>query len=131
MTAKVSHGTPSPKRRQTTKPTNVKSGDWSSGDGLLPGRATLGPLFLMLTTPAFVIVYFHVVSQLNGNFIQFGKQCISEGLLSTIYRIWPSPWDGMAWKMIGGFLSFELILMKVMPGKEFKATVTPKGNQPM
>jgi len=107
-----------------------KSGDWSGGDGVLPGRATLGPLFLMATTPVFSIVFVHVVTQLDGNFLEFFRKTLAQGFFSTIYNIWPTPWDPLAWKMILGFMVFQLILIKLLPGKEFKATVTPKGNQP-
>jgi 7-dehydrocholesterol reductase len=108
----------------------TSSGDWSSGTGLLPGRATLGPLFLMAVTPPFTMVYFHVVSQLDGDFFRLGRRFLSEGVIQTIYDIWPSPWDSLAWKMILSFMAFELLLMKVLPGKTFVATVTPKGNHP-
>jgi len=106
------------------------SGDWSSGTGLLPGRATLGPLLLMVVTPPFAIVYFHVVSQLDGDFVRLGYRFVQEGVIPTLYKIWPSPWDTTAWTMIGCFMGFQLLLMKLLPGKTFVATVTPKGNHP-
>lgn len=108
-----------------------QSGDWSGGKGILPARETLGPLFLMATTPAFSIVFFHVCAFMDGNFLAFAKLCLENGLFSTIYNIWPSATDPQAVKMIAAFGVFELILQKYMPGKEFKATVTPKGNVPI
>lgn len=120
-----------------TEPVKMKKGDdWSGGDGFLPSRETLGPLFLMLTTPAFSIVLAHVCSSMGGDFVEFFKLCISNGsnpivgIIQTIYSIWPSPWDLQAWKMIISFLSFELVLQRYMPGKTFVATTTPKGNKP-
>jgi len=41
----------------------VNAGDWSLGRGALPGRDVLGPLLLMLTTPAFAIVFWHVMKE--------------------------------------------------------------------
>jgi len=108
-----------------------KSGDWSGGKGILPARETLGPLFLMSTTPAFSIVFFHVCTYMNGNFIEFAKLCLANGLFSTIYSIWPSPWDSSVWTMILSFMAFELVLQKYMPGREFMATVTATGNVPI
>ena len=117
---------------QTKKPVDkMKSGDWSGGDGLLPGREALGPLLLMAITPPIIMIFCHVVSKMDGNFINFGKLVMEEGIFTTIRNIWPSPWDPKAWKMIGAFLSFELILQKYLPGKLFYATVTPKGNRPV
>lgn len=114
-----------------TKKTASNGGDWSGGDGILPGRQTLGPLFLMLTTPVFSIVYYHVVAHMDSNFLEFGNILWSDGFFQTIYNIWPTPWDAVTWNMILSFLGFELVLQKWLPGKEFKATVTPKGNQPV
>lgn len=118
---------------QTSQETDKKSksGDWSGGEGILPARETLGPLFLMATTPAFSIVFFHVCANMKGNFLEFAKLCFAQGLFRTIYSIWPTPFDPIVIKMIGSFMIFELILQKYMPGKDFKATVTPKGNVPV
>eukprot|EP00558_Chaetoceros_sp_UNC1202_P005106 CAMPEP_0197257224 /NCGR_PEP_ID=MMETSP1429-20130617/78016_1 /TAXON_ID=49237 /ORGANISM="Chaetoceros sp., Strain UNC1202" /LENGTH=400 /DNA_ID=CAMNT_0042721007 /DNA_START=63 /DNA_END=1265 /DNA_ORIENTATION=+ len=68
---------------------------------------------------------------MDGNFLAFASLCLKDGLFSTIYSVWPTPWDASVWKMILSFLVFELILQKYMPGKEFKATVTPTGNVPV
>ena len=114
----------------STKDTRITT-EWSSGKGVLPGRETIGPLFLMATTPAFSIVFFHVCANMNGDFLAFSQLCYNNGLFSTIHAIWPSPWDPQACKMIGSFLGFELLLQRFMPGKMFKATVTPQGNQPI
>lgn len=114
----------------STKDTRITT-EWSSGKGVLPGRETIGPLFLMATTPAFSIVFFHVCANMNGDFLAFAQLCYNNGLFSTIHSIWPTPWDPQACKMIGLFLGFELLLQRFMPGKMFKATVTPQGNQPI
>ena len=54
-----------------TMTSKKQQGDWSGGDGILPGRAVLGPLVLMLTTPVFSIVFYHVVAHLDSNFGHF------------------------------------------------------------
>lgn len=38
--------------------------------GLLPGRESLGPLFLMTTTPIFIFVLWHTLYNLDGDFSQ-------------------------------------------------------------
>jgi len=115
----------------TSTPNDSKSGDWSGGIGILPGRETFGPLFLMATTPAFSIVMFHVNTQMNSDFPAFAKLCIENGFFQTIYNVWPTPWEETVWKMILGFMAFEAVLQRWMPGKEFIATLTPKGNRPV
>lgn len=47
------------------------------------------------------------------------------------YRIWPNPLNPDAWKIIAGYSVFELALMRLVPGKEFRATVTPSGHVPV
>jgi 7-dehydrocholesterol reductase len=108
-----------------------KSGDWSGGDGILPGREAIGPLLLMAVTPPFSMVYYHVCANMEGNFLAFARLCLADGLFSTIYNIWPSPTDAEAWKMILSFMAFQLLLMRFMPGKTFTGSLTPKGNTPV
>ena len=108
-----------------------KHDDWSGGDGILPGRETLGPLFLMTTTPAFTIVFYHVVANMDSDFMLFVQVCWEDGFWNTLTAIWPTPWDKETWQMIVSFLAFEAMLQRLLPGKMFRATVTPKGNQPV
>lgn len=123
------------------------AGDWSAGEGVLPGRAVLGPLLLMITTPCFSIVFFHVCTEMQGNFVAFAQKCWQEtqqqqqeggssssiigGFIQVLRDIWPDPWDKTVWKMIFCFMSFQLALMKLVPGQRFEATLTPKGNLPV
>ena len=110
----------------------VGAGDWSSGRGLLLGRETLGPLLLMTTMPCFSIVFFHVCANMDGDFVSFLRLCWEmANPARTIHSIWPDPWDPVAWKMIGTFLGLELILMRIVPGRQFEATVTPTGHVPV
>lgn len=109
-----------------------KSSDWSGGDGLVPGRDTLGPLALMFLTPIVSIVFFHVCAYMNGDFIAFAKLCYDMGGISNVLMdIWPNPFDAEVWQMILSFMAFELALMKLVPGKRFQGSLTPKGNIPV
>jgi 7-dehydrocholesterol reductase len=110
---------------------STTSSTWSSGKGLIPQREILGPLFLMMTTPPFSIVFYHVVSQRQGDFISFGRDLYANGLLQTLYSIWPSPWLIGVWKAVGLFALLQLVLMKIVPGRTFVGTVTPNGVRPI
>ena len=57
----------------------------------------------------------------------------SKGLFATIYKAWVPYMFGSwtAWKFIIPFAAFELILMRVLPGKMTKGPVTPAGNTPI
>lgn len=108
-----------------------KSGDWSGGKGIIPGRETIGPLFLMIASPIFSIVFIHTVSTMQGDFREFATLCFNDGFVTTMKNIWPTPFDPLVLKGIGSFMVFELILQKFMPGKQFKASITPTGNVPV
>jgi len=118
-------------QQQQQQKKKMSSGDWSGGTGIIPGRETLGPLFLMAAAPTFSIVFFHVCANMDGNFIEFVQLCWDQGLLSTLWDILPTPFDPLVLQMISGFMIFELLLQKYMPGKDFTATVTPTGNVPV
>ena len=108
-----------------------KTGDWSSGEGFLPGRETLGPLALMFLTPLVSIIFFHVCAHMNGDFIAFAGLCYEMGFWTVMFSIWPNPLDAEVWQMILSFMAFELALMKLVPGKRFEGSLTPKGNTPV
>mmetsp|Transcript_17485 Transcript_17485/g.47704 ORF Transcript_17485/g.47704 Transcript_17485/m.47704 type:complete len:453 (+) Transcript_17485:207-1565(+) len=116
----------------TTTTTTKKDKDWSGGDGLIPGRDALGPIFLMVTTPCFSIIFFHVCANMEGNFVAFARLVWEQGSLVTVLReIWPDPWDYTVWRMILTFMAFNIFLMKAVPGKTMYGTMTPKGNTPV
>lgn len=106
-------------------------GDWSAGKGLIPGRETLGPVFLMMVTPCVSIIFFHVCANMDGNFFEFARMVLKMGFFGALASIWPTPFDPYVWKMILSFVTFNLACMKLMPGKRFEGTLTPKGNQPV
>lgn len=105
--------------------------DWSGGDGVIPGRATLGPLALMFLTPIVSIVFFHVCAYMDGDFVSFAEMCMELGFSHVITSIWPNAYDGEVWTMILSFMAFELALMKLVPGKRFEGSLTPQGNTPV
>jgi 7-dehydrocholesterol reductase len=114
---------------------NKSSTDWSVGTGALPGREIFGPLVLILVTPPFSMIFCHVCTVWNGDFAKFGRFVWSQtnqnvSLWHQLVNLWPNPWNPHVWTMIGSFLALELFLMKAVPGKEFKATMTPNGNIP-
>ena len=66
----------------------------------------------------------------GANFQEFGSALVADPY-STILSILPSPVDSEALSMIACFMAFQLMLLKLMPGKDFVATVTPAGNRPV
>ena len=88
----------------------------------------MGPLFLMAVTPPFSLLFFHVNAVYNGDFMRFlfeGKQ--------SFYSLdwWPSPWDATTWQLIAAFVLFQLLLVRLVPGPRFVASLTPSGHAPV
>lgn len=144
MTSTEESGPPSHSSNSKTSTQAATTADdhcWSNGGGggggFLPGRAAVGPLLLMATTPVFSIVFFHVCTHYHGNFAHFGRDLWQQqqggpaAVVSHLRAIWPDPWDPLTWRMMGSFLGWELLLMRLVPGPKFTATVTPKGHRPV
>lgn len=96
-------------------------------------RKTVMPLFLVVCCPLVVMLAWYTSTQLGGSFEQLFQLFYENGVISTIYRIWSPVFFGTAtaWKIICIFSAFELLLMRVVPGKAFKGPVTPEGNVPV
>lgn len=101
------------------------------GTGGLFGNRALGSLLLMLFTPIFLLTFIYICTEHKGSFAGLGKEIMNDGVMSFLYNVFPTPFDPYAWKMIISYMFFELLLMRFVPGKEFKATVTPTGHVPV
>ncbi|GLD95750.1 hypothetical protein PINS_up004428 [Pythium insidiosum] len=100
------------------------SNQGAESKGLLPGRRTIGPLFLMATTPVAAVLLVHLFVRHGGSvtsMYQAGE---------SLTELWPTPFDPEAWKLIAAFMVTQLVLMRVVPGKTSYGPVTPGGNIP-
>lgn len=102
---------------------------WGSG-GLI-GNRVLGSLFLMLTTPFFLLTFWYTCYAHKGSFTSLKNEFEVNGFWATAQNIYPTPFDPLAWKIILSYMAFELLLMRLVPGKVFKATITPSGHVPV
>ena len=89
-------------------------------------------LFLTLCPPA-VFVFWYINTALDGSFMNFWHLVANQGLFITVAKIWGPVFFGSAtaWKILGTFAAFELLLMRLIPGKPFLGPITPKGNIPV
>jgi 7-dehydrocholesterol reductase len=67
----------------------------------------------------------------KGSFVDLYSEVKDDGVVAVLYRLWPSPFNPEAWKMIFSYMAFELFLMKAVPGKTFKAAPTVTGHVPV
>lgn len=101
------------------------------GSGGLFGNRVLGSLALMLVTPIFCLSFLRTCLHLNGSLSHLLSEMIDSGPVSFVMKVWPSPFDPYACKIIFSFMAFELLLLRIIPGKVFKATVTATGHVPV
>lgn len=104
----------------------------SWGSGGLFGNRVIGALLLMLTTPTFCLTFWYTCTRHQGSFTSLLNEVTSEhGMAKFFSEVYPTPFDPYVWKMILSYMAFELALMKLVPGKEFRSTVTPSGHMPI
>jgi 7-dehydrocholesterol reductase len=101
------------------------------GSGGLFGNRALGSLVLMLTTPVFLLSFWYTCAHQEGSFTNLINAFKEKGAAVIFAEMIPTPFDPYAWKLIFSYMAFEILLMKFVPGKVFKATVTPSGHTPV
>ena len=112
-----------PKQNETKNATSKVS--YTQGSALVP------PL-LVLICPAFAMVLSYTITQLNGSPTNLLAEIRDGGLLALLKKAW-LPYilgSSVAWKYILPYAAFQLLLMRILPGKMTKGPVTPAGNVP-
>ncbi|MBS3921540.1 MAG: hypothetical protein KGZ37_00125 [Nitrosarchaeum sp.] len=96
-------------------------------------RGVWGPLFLILLCPPVAILMWYTNAYLGGSFENLVSLMQDLGPIHTLLYIWSPVFFGSttAWTMIGIFAVFELLLMRIIPGKRFEGPITPQGNIPV
>lgn len=102
---------------------------WGSG-GLFGNRA-LGSLALMVVCPLFCLTFIYTIKELHGSIYGLYDFVVREGVVNFVRAVFGNPFNPYVWKRIGAYMAFELALMRLVPGKIFKATVTPSGHVPV
>ena len=94
---------------------------------------TLVPLFFLLLCPPAVFIFWYVSTALDGSFLAFWQMASDQGVFNVIRSIWFPLFFGSttAWKIILYYGAFQLLLMRIVPGKPWLGPVTPKGNTPV
>ena len=114
-----------------------KHGGWSdSKDGSISYSTrgvVLVPTFLLVVCPFFAMVMVHTMVRLDGQVVNLVDSIRRDGFIGLFYQVWLPYLFGSAaaWKLIAPFAIFQLILMRVLPGKLTKGPVTPAGNTPI
>jgi len=96
------------------------------------GYSLVAPFFVT-TCPAFAMIFSYTIVELDGSFTKLLELIFQKGMLHLFTKAWLPYIFGTAtaWKIIGSFAIFQLMLMRVLPGKMTKGPVTPAGNVPV
>ena len=103
---------------------------WAAGSESPVGefvRTTLGPLFLILSTPPAAIIFWIVCTfePFNGSL----SPLLTPAGWRSVAQHWP--WPSMsAATIILVFVVLQGILLQWLPGKIFEGPITPTGNRP-
>lgn len=106
--------------------------------GILPGRASIGPIILMFWTTTFIVLCWFTQEHFNGSLGDMLNYILDNGFITTLKQgIYGGVgnYNGMMptaehWKILGYFSIFELILMRLPLGRDFTGPVSPEGNVP-
>lgn len=95
-------------------------------------RYTLAPLFLMVATPLFAFIFWFTATELQGSLFNLKEFFSQQGFINGLYAIIAPVFFGskFSWITIACFMVFEILLMKIVPGKKYFGPRTAKGNVP-
>lgn len=96
-------------------------------------RYTLAPFFLMVATPLFAFIFWYTATELDGSFLNLVNFFAYRGIYSGLTTIVAPVFFGskFCWKVLGCFVFFQILLMKIVPGKQYFGPKTAKGNIPI
>jgi 7-dehydrocholesterol reductase len=94
---------------------------------------TVVPVLLMTFTPPFALLMWHTNAHLEGSFLNLWAEITARGWWPVLQEVWLSRFFGtaIAWKMVGLFAAWQLLLMKILPGKNYEGNITENGNIPV
>ena len=107
----------------------VEKKSWGNG-GFFASR-DLGSILLLVLCPIVCFTLWCTCKNYKGSFTSVFDDIVSSGPQNFLKSLIQTPFDPYACKMILAYMAFELCLMRLVPGKEFKATPTLSGHVPI
>lgn len=103
----------------------------STSQGLLGSgffRDVIGPILLMVGPNFFLALIIAAMTKYDWSLLPIGQAVLSDPVGFMLSNLkWPTP---AALKVLGVFAGFELLLIRLVPGKLYEGPVTPGGNVP-
>ena len=95
--------------------------------------ASIVPPLLVFLCPVFAMILVYTITTLDGSLLALLSLIRSDGFVGLLKKAW-FPYilgSKTAWSYIIPYALFELVLMRVLPGKLTKGPITPAGNVPV
>lgn len=91
------------------------------------------PVLIVFVCPVFAMVFMRVILEHDGDVGRVADEIQKEGFFAMIKSsVWPYILGSrVAWGFILPFAAFQLLLMRIVPGKLTEGPVTPAGNIPV
>lgn len=98
----------------------------------VPVTSIMVAVGLLVWAPAFVMLLSFTILKLDGSPTALAGKISRDGFWNTLYEAWVPYMLGStkAWKIILPYAAFEMLLMRVLPGKRTEGPITPSGNIP-
>lgn len=109
--------------------TGNRTGAWGLKGSLGDALSVAGTLFIIGVTPIFAVIMTFTYIHLDASLLALWKYIQLEGLWG-LYAAWPRP-SLDAWLHIIVFGALQAALQLLLPGREHKGPITPKGNVPV
>ena len=95
--------------------------------------STFVPAFLVFVCPVFAMVFIRIIVEFDGDLLEFARVAARDGpLLMLKTSLFPYVFGSRkACEFILPFAAFQLLLMRLVPGKTTRGPVTPAGNVPI
>ena len=91
------------------------------------------PVLIVFVCPVFAMAFMRVILVHDGDIGRVADELQKQGLFAMIKSsVWPYVLGSRAaWGFILPFAAFQLLLMRIVPGKMTEGPVTPAGNTPV
>lgn len=98
-------------------------GNWLAGNGSWL-TTHLVPILLLVFSPPFAVLLWVIIVHFDGSLLEV----VDAGPAQVLAKLPLPSWQAAA--MLLGWLAFQLLLLRTLPGKTHLGTITPRGNRP-
>jgi len=94
---------------------------------------TIVPSILIIVCSNLVIAFTYIVIKCDGSLVEFFRRINDTGFINFIVKLWTDVKIMSSFSVLAilGYAAWSLLLMVLVPGRQFNGPITPKGNTPV